>query len=54
MTVADPYTSARLTREVILRSPATAPEKKLLPVDGARKELWRLVDVGADVLVRGD
>jgi hypothetical protein len=23
-------------------------------VDGARKELWRLVDVGADVLVRGD
>jgi hypothetical protein len=29
----------QLTREIILlRSPATAPEKKLLPVDGARKE----------------
>jgi hypothetical protein len=28
--------------------------RTLLPVVGARKVLWRLVDVEADVLVRGD
>jgi hypothetical protein len=34
------FNGAKLTREVILlRSPATAPEKKLLLGDGARKEL---------------
>jgi hypothetical protein len=33
----DPNTCARLTREVILRSPAMAPEKRLLLGDNARK-----------------
>jgi hypothetical protein len=37
--VRDPFDGAQLTREIILlRSPATAPEKKLL----------RVVDMGAD------
>jgi hypothetical protein len=49
----DPYTCAWLTREVILRSPATAPENRLLLGDYARKEPRRVVVVGADVLVRG-
>jgi hypothetical protein len=37
---------AKLTREIILlRSPATAPEKRLLLGDGTRKVLWRIVVV---------